>query len=202
MAAPSAKGRWSLVDASTWFGERLQRYRQRAGMSRAVLGGLVGRSGEWVKAVETGRLQVPRLPMLLKIAQALELSDLAELTGNGHAVPVQLFAGDRHAALTAVQEALTDYRVSRSATPPSVPHLALRLRQAWQVRHSTPDHRTQLGTLLPGLIRDAQHAVRATSGDERRDARRHGRRWRLFCLACRHRAWGGSTSFTREVSAP
>lgn len=141
-------------------------------MSRAVLGGLVGRSAEWVKAVETGRLQMPRLSMLLKIAQTLELSDLAELTGNGHAVPVQLFAGERHAALSAVQAALTEYRVNQPATPPNVTHLALRLRQAWQVRHSTPDHRTQLGALLPGLIRDAQQAVRATSGEERRHARR------------------------------
>ncbi|MGH3794694.1 MAG: hypothetical protein ACRDSP_07365 [Pseudonocardiaceae bacterium] len=33
-------------------------------MSRPVLGGLVGRSVERVKAVETGRLQAPRLPML------------------------------------------------------------------------------------------------------------------------------------------
>ncbi|MGH3656655.1 MAG: helix-turn-helix domain-containing protein, partial [Micromonosporaceae bacterium] len=28
------------------FGDRLRRYRQRAGMSRPVLGGLVGRSAE------------------------------------------------------------------------------------------------------------------------------------------------------------
>ena len=30
-------------------GERIRRFRTRAGMSRAVLGGLVGRSAEWVK---------------------------------------------------------------------------------------------------------------------------------------------------------
>jgi transcriptional regulator with XRE-family HTH domain len=160
------------MDARTSFGERLRRLRERAGMSRPQLGGLVGRSGEWVKALETGRLQVPRLPMLLLLAQVLELSDLAALTGNGHAVPVQVFAGERHAALTAVSAALTDYRVSQPVTPPSVPHVALRLQRAWQIRHSTSDHRTQLGRLLPDLIRDAQRAVRATSGETRRDARR------------------------------
>jgi transcriptional regulator with XRE-family HTH domain len=52
-------------------GERIKHFRTRVGMSRPVLGGLVGRSAEWVKAVETGRLQVPRLPMLLQIARAL-----------------------------------------------------------------------------------------------------------------------------------
>lgn len=43
---------------------------------------------------------------------------------------------------------------------------------AWKVRHSSPDHRTQLGSLLPDLIRDAQRAVRARGGAQRREARR------------------------------
>lgn len=159
-------------DADLPIGRRIQRYRERAGMSRPVLAGLVGRSTEWVKAVETGRLQVPKLPMLLKLAQALGLEDLADLTGNGHAVSVERFAGSRHAALSAVQTALTQYRMTPAGDPPSVPHLAHRLDQAWRVRHSSPDHRTQLGILLPDLIRDAQAAVRLLRGDERRDARR------------------------------
>jgi tetratricopeptide (TPR) repeat protein len=140
-------------------------------MSRPVLAGLVGRSAEWLKAVENGRLQSPRLPMLLRIARALELDDLAELTGDGHAVPVAVFAGERHAALTDVQSALTDYRLAAANDSAGTEHLALRLAQAWQVRHASPDHRTQLGSLLPGLIRDAQNAVRLRR-DDRRAARR------------------------------
>lgn len=153
-------------------GRRIQRARERLGMSRPVLAGLVGRSAEWVKAVENGRLQVPKLSMLLKIASALQLNDLAVLTGNGVSVPVQMFAGERHAALSAVQSALTEYRITPAADPPNVEHLAIRLQQAWQVRHSTPDHRTQLGSLLPDLIRDAQLAVRLTPSEDRRAARR------------------------------
>lgn len=140
-------------------------------MSRPVLAGLVGRSAEWLKAVENGRIQTPRLPMLLRLAQALDLRDLAALTG-GDAIPVQVFAGERHAALSAVQSALTDYRITPQGAPPSIDHLGARLRQAWQVRHSSPDHRTQLGALLPDLIRDTQRAVRSVRGPERRDARR------------------------------
>ncbi|MEV6429307.1 helix-turn-helix domain-containing protein [Nocardia sp. NPDC051463] len=150
---------------------RIKRQRERAGMSRPVLAGLVGRSAEWLKAVENGRLQTPRLPMLLRIARALEIEDLAELTGNDHAVPVAVFAGERHSALTAVQAALTDFRVAEPDRTASIDHLIARLRQAWQVRHGSPDHRTQLGTLLPGLIRDAQSAARVV-GDGRRSARR------------------------------
>ncbi|WP_336156622.1 helix-turn-helix domain-containing protein [Amycolatopsis sp. VC5-11] len=152
-------------------GKRIKHYRDRAGMSRPVLAGLLGKSAEWLKAVENGRIQTPRLQMLLRIAQALELDDLADLTGNGHAVPVSVYAGPRHAALSEVQAALTEYRVSRTPAPASVPHLAERLRMAWLVRHSSSDHRTQLGSLLPGLIRDAQATARALRGEERRAAR-------------------------------
>lgn len=153
-------------------GERIKYFRNRAGMSRPVLGGLVGRSAEWVKAVETGRLYVPRLPMLLTIARVLEVRDLAVLTGESHAVPVQAFAGDAHTALAAVQEALTDYRVRVPAAPVDIAHLRMRLDQAWEVRHSSRNHRTAVGALLPGLIRDGQNAVRTTTGTRRRAARR------------------------------
>lgn len=151
-------------------GRRIKMLRERAGMSRPVLAALVGRSAEWLKAVENGRLQTPRVPMLLRIAHALELADLAELTGNGHAVPVSVFAGERHSALSEVQAALSDYRLSTPARSVDIRHLEERLRQAWRVRHSSPDHRTQLGALLPGLIRDAQTAAR-TERENRRAAR-------------------------------
>ncbi|MFC5290405.1 multiprotein-bridging factor 1 family protein [Actinokineospora guangxiensis] len=154
-------------------GQRIKRHRERIGMTRPVLGGLVGKSAEWVKAVESGRIQTPRLPVLLRIASALRLEDLADLAGNGHAVPVAVFAGAQHAALAEVRAALTDYRIAPSAPPPSSAHLRSRLRSAWQVRHSSPDHRTQLGNLLPSLIRDAQRAVRTHAEPaDRRDSRR------------------------------
>jgi hypothetical protein len=42
------------------------------------------------------------------------------------------------------------------------------------MRHASPDHRTQLGTLLPDLLRDAQCAAHASAGEDRR---RCSRRW-------------------------
>jgi tetratricopeptide (TPR) repeat protein len=142
-------------------------------MSRRVLGGLVDRSAEWVKAVETGRLQTPKLQVLTKIAHALDVRDLAELTGNGQAVSVSRFVtAAAHEALPEVQAALTEYRLATDSRPVDLAHLRERLAAAWKARHGSPDHRTQLGALLPGLIRDAQRAVRARHGDERRVARR------------------------------
>ncbi|APE36397.1 transcriptional regulator [Nocardia mangyaensis] len=152
-------------------GLRIKRHRERAGISQRVLADRVNRSTDWVKQVENGRMQPPKLPMLLAIADALGLADLAELTGNGHAVSVNLYAGEKHAALGDVQAALTDFRRPPAGRSHNVAHIAERLRAAWEVRHSSPDHRTQLGTILPSLIRDAQAAAR-TPGPHRREARR------------------------------
>lgn len=73
--------RESDVPEPRMFGQRVRRVRERRGLTRAVVGGLVGRSAEWVKAVENGRLQMPRLPLLLRLADVLGVQDLAELTG-------------------------------------------------------------------------------------------------------------------------
>src|SRR4051794_6415727 len=69
------------------FGVRLRALRERAGKTRPVLGGLVGRSSDWVKALENGRLLTPRMPMLLRLAEALDVRDLSQLTGS-HRIPL------------------------------------------------------------------------------------------------------------------
>jgi transcriptional regulator with XRE-family HTH domain len=161
----------TALDPGASVGERIKHHRRRVGMTRTVLGGLVDRSAEWVKAVENGRLQTPRLSMLLRIARALDIADLSDLTGDGHAVPVHVFVGEGHPALGAVQAALTAYPFTAPATAPNMAHLELRLDQAWRVRHASPDHRTQLAALLPSLITDARAAVRSATGAQRRQAR-------------------------------
>ena len=178
ISSPSGvKGRAGVTDDLGMLptGQRVRRLRERAGMSRAVPGGLVGRSAEWVKAVETGRLLTPRLPILLRLARALNVDDLALLTGNGIAVPVENFSSPAHSALDAVRAALTDYRLVGSAGGPVDPrHLAIRLEQAWAIRHSSPDHRTAVGSILPGLIRDTQRSVKKSTGEQRVELRRSG----------------------------
>ncbi|MFF0612308.1 hypothetical protein ACFYUD_26960 [Nocardia tengchongensis] len=64
-------------------------------MARPVLAAQVGRSVEWLKALENGRIQrAPSLELFLRIARVLDLDDLATLTGDEHAVPVTVFAGE------------------------------------------------------------------------------------------------------------
>lgn len=150
------------------FGERLKYLRSRRGMTREVLGGLVGKSAEWVKAVETSRLQQPKLHMLLRLAEALHVRELSELTGD-QSVPVRIFTGPGHPALAAVRAAVNTIRWE-NGPPEPLDHLRARLDAAWRARHASPDHRTVLGAILPGLIRDAQRAVSFYSGPDRRRA--------------------------------
>ncbi|MGH3344299.1 MAG: helix-turn-helix domain-containing protein [Carbonactinosporaceae bacterium] len=150
------------------FGQRMQILRTRKGMSRTVLAGLVGKSPSWVKQVEGGRLQVPKLPMILRIGEALRVRDLAQLTGE-QSMPRGLFIGPGHARLPQVRAAINALPIADTRAAPSTTHLRARLARAWQARHSAPHHREVIGALLPDLIRDAQLAVRrADTGADRR----------------------------------
>ncbi|MEU5345710.1 helix-turn-helix transcriptional regulator [Streptomyces sp. NPDC020766] len=152
------------------FGQRLQILRQRRGMSRPVLAGLLGKSPSWVKQVEAGQIQVPKLPMILRIAEVVRVRDLADLTGD-QSMHVDLFVGPGHPCLPAVRAAIDAFPLSVDRQAPPAEHLQHRLARAWAARHEAPNHREVVGRLLPDLIRDAQLAVRqAETGAERRTA--------------------------------
>lgn len=150
------------------FGQRMQIYRQRRGMSRPTLASFLGMSPSWVKQVETGKIQVPKLPMILRIAELLRIRDLADLTGD-QSMHVDLFIGPGHPRLAAVKAAVDAFSLTAGREAPSAEHLRHRLACAWQARHSAKSHREVVGALLPDLIRDAQLAVRQadTAADRR-----------------------------------
>ncbi|MFB9414985.1 helix-turn-helix domain-containing protein [Dactylosporangium matsuzakiense] len=148
-------------------GEKVKFYRQRSGKSRAVVAGLVGRSAEWVKAVESGRLLPPRLPMLNRLAAAVNVT-VKDLLEDADA-PGEMLTGPGHSGLSAVREAMNTFTTLDAPAQP-LDHLAARLAAAWRARHASPDHRTVLAALLPDLLRDAQHAVRVLDGASRRRA--------------------------------
>ncbi|MFI9647448.1 helix-turn-helix domain-containing protein [Streptomyces sp. NPDC052040] len=151
------------------FGQRLQILRVRRGMTRDQLGGLLGRSGSWVKSIETGRLKTPRLEVILRIAELLRVRELSELTGD-QSVRVELFDGPGHPRLAAVKAAVDAFPPSARHEAPPPAHLRARLAHAWAARHSAPHHREVIGALLPDLIRDAQLAVRQADGAPHRRA--------------------------------
>jgi transcriptional regulator with XRE-family HTH domain len=148
----------------------MQILRQRRGMNRTILAGLIGMSPSWIKRVENGQLQTPSLEMILRIAEALRVRGLADLTGYPE-LHVDLFTGPGHPRLAAVRTALDAFPLGMDREAPPAAHLQARLARAWAARHSAPDHREVIGKLLPELIRDAQLAVRqADAAAERRAA--------------------------------
>jgi len=152
------------------FGQRLQILRTRKGLTRDQLGGLVGRSGSWVKGVETGRLKTPKLETILRIAEVLRVRVLSDLTGD-QSIHVDLFAGPGHPRLGVVKAAIDAFPVATAHEAPPTAHIRARLAHAWSARHSAPNHRDAIGALLPDLIRDAQVAARQSdTGSARRTA--------------------------------
>jgi transcriptional regulator with XRE-family HTH domain len=161
-------------------GERIQILRERRGLTRAVLAGLVGMSPSWLKGIERGtrlppRLP-PRLPLLVKLAEALAVGDVAVLAGTdmdlgGAPVPVGSFARIPHDAVPAIREAVRDPMLAVPAgDAPDVAALASRTADAWVTWHQSAEHRTDVGRVLPRLVTDARIAARTAQGQDKRAA--------------------------------
>lgn len=150
------------------FGARLKNYRKTVGLTRPVLAGLVGRSPEWVKGVECGRLQIPRLPMLLRIQDVLGIKNLADLTGDQR-LTTATFGKTSHEQLPSIAHSLAIYPVIASPTDePDVAGFITRVQQVWDLWHGARHHRTAIADLLPGLLHDAQTLPRHVDNNERR----------------------------------
>jgi transcriptional regulator with XRE-family HTH domain len=155
-------------------GERIQILRERKGLSRPVLAGLVGMSASWLKGIERGTRLPPRLPLLVKLAEALAVGDVAVLAGidmdlgGATSVPVASFARIPHDAVPAIREAVRDPLLVIPASPVDVAALAARTADAWLLWHQSTQHRTDVGRILPRLVTDARVAARAA--EDRRAA--------------------------------
>ena len=77
-------------------------------MTRPVLAGLVGRSTDWLKKIETGVRPLNSLPLLIELARALDVDDLSELTGDDFDAPVRGWEKDIHHVVPAIREAMRD----------------------------------------------------------------------------------------------
>ncbi|MGV9679832.1 helix-turn-helix domain-containing protein [Nocardia sp. NPDC003482] len=153
------------------FPQRLKAARIGAGLTRPVLGQLVGRSEGWVKALEVGRLQQPRLPMLIKLAEALGLDDLSTLTGD-QSLSRAAYGKLRHPLLDKITAALVSYpHPSARDKPIHIDALEAQVRQTWELWHGTRHQRSTVAPVLAGLLTDARLAARQFENDERRRAR-------------------------------
>lgn len=156
--------------AARAIGERIQNIRTRTGRTRSVVAGLVGRSEDWLRDVEKGRLQhPPGLELLLKIGQALGVRDLTEITGE-HELLVGISRRAGHPVVPAIREAIEGVDLTPAPSPIDTTELAARVERAWRLWHTSATPRADAGAMLPELIRDGRQALRTLDGAERRAA--------------------------------
>jgi transcriptional regulator with XRE-family HTH domain len=185
-------------------GERIQILRERKGLTRPVLAGLVGMSPSWLKGIERGTRLPPRLPLLVRLAEALDVGDLALLAGadmnlGGPAsIPVQSFTRIPHDAIPAIREAVREPLLTLPDYPADVASLASRTADAWKLWHQSSQHRTDVGRILPRLITDARIAARITEGQDRRTA--NAVLSDVYALAQHEVVWASETELTWTVA--
>jgi transcriptional regulator with XRE-family HTH domain len=154
-------------------GERIRILRERLGLSRPVLAGLVGRGPEWLKKIETGERELRNIRLLVALGQALKVADLAVLTGNTMPLPMNVWERLGHPAVEPIRAAMTQAPLQPAwsqVVPPSPDNLRARVGDAWRRWHTSPFNRTEIGAQLPGLIREGHACVKVHDGERRRDA--------------------------------
>ncbi|MFJ2702961.1 multiprotein-bridging factor 1 family protein [Streptomyces sp. NPDC087428] len=171
-------------------GERIRVLRESRGMSRPVLAGLCGRGPDWLKKIESGERELRSHTLLLQLAAALQISDLSVITGTdagGTAQPVPL-GRLSHPGMPAIWSAVMTRTLASPAAwavDPTV--LQGRADQTWRLWHTSNRNRTEVGALLPSLIRDGEHAARSLDGEQRRAA--------LVALSDIYRLTGQATAY-------
>jgi transcriptional regulator with XRE-family HTH domain len=148
-------------------GAAIAAHRRAVGVTQLSLAERIGKSVQWVSAVEQGRRHAERLTDLVRIASAIGCTvddligrPLDGLTPRTDPAPAET---ETAAALRQV--------IMRSAGPvpvldpaPDLADVAARVDQAWRVWHESPSAHRAVGAILPALVADA-HAARATSSD-------------------------------------
>lgn len=168
-------------------GERIQIIRERKGLSRPVLAGLVGRSASWLKKIETGERELRSITHLVHIANALHVPDVSILTGDAVTLPVDGVGKVSHVSVPGIRTAMRTVTFTLADGPPTSPEeLRGRVDQAWMLWHTSEHQRTEVGALLPALIRDAHTCVSSNGGQARRRA--HAATSDLYRLVQRHLA--------------
>jgi transcriptional regulator with XRE-family HTH domain len=134
-------------------GQRIREVRTWRGLSVAALASLAGISASYLSMIEHGQRPVTKRSLLESLAQALRVSPV-ELTGKPYP-PTDSTSNQSHAAMAAVEDALTSWRIGEVPGTPSRPWPEIQsdLDRLNSVLSPTADYVAQ-GAMLPGLIRD------------------------------------------------
>ncbi|MEU8261451.1 helix-turn-helix transcriptional regulator [Micromonospora sp. NPDC048999] len=146
-------------------GQRVERLRRAAGLSRERLAGMSGLSPTTVKFIENGRRSLT-LRAAQQLAPHLGVRDLGDLFGPS--VALSLDGRASHPAVHDVRRALTAWHITVDGEPESTDYLRGAVDSAWQTWHTSRHQRTAAGDILPGLLDATQRAARLHTGDDRR----------------------------------
>ncbi|MEJ8654691.1 helix-turn-helix transcriptional regulator [Streptomyces sp. MS1.AVA.3] len=152
-------------------GARIWHFRRKHGnRSQAAIAGLCGITERYLSMIETGK-RTPSSALLARIAAELGVPISALLTEES---PEQ--GGPPLTTAPDVARALMVYAPSRPSdvVPPAV--LRERVEEAWRTWQTSPERYTDIEPVLPALVTDVEHAVRAcrvgSDGAARRDVLR------------------------------
>lgn len=145
-------------------GERIRYYRTRRGMPQEVLAGLVGRTADWLGKVENNRIELDRLSVIRRLADALDVT-VGDLVGEPTLLDWTADSGTR--TVPALRSVLMDYRqvTPLLASPPAhdgePPSLDVLQRDVSEVFDAYQASRYGYVTgRIPLVLSDAMHAVR------------------------------------------
>ncbi|MGH3468071.1 MAG: helix-turn-helix domain-containing protein [Thermocrispum sp.] len=155
-------------------GERVAYYRRRRGRSQEVLAGLVGRTADWLGKAENNRIELDRLSVIRRLADALDIS-VGDLIGYPTLLDWTPDSGT--STVPALRAALMDYRQltpilhvpGPDAEPPALDELAREVRAVFDAYQAS-----RFGFAAgraPLLLADALLAAHHYTGDDR--ARAH-----------------------------
>jgi len=137
-------------------GRRIKHYRRANGnRSVAVVAGLCGITERYLRLIEAGE-KTPSAEVLARLAAELGVPVAALLTED----PIEEPAAP-HTAAPDVARALMGHGPARNTGPAHPAQLRERVEQAWQIWQASKDRFTEAAQILPSLIADVEHAVRA-----------------------------------------
>lgn len=137
-------------------GQKVKHYRKKNGnRTQAAIAGLCGITERYLQQIEAGQ-KLPSADVLARLAAELGVPLAALLTEESAAETVAPVT-----AAPAIARALMGYGPSRSSVPASPAQLRERVERAWQSWQSSKGRFTEAAGVLPDLIGDVEHAVRA-----------------------------------------
>ncbi|BFU43383.1 helix-turn-helix transcriptional regulator [Krasilnikovia sp. MM14-A1004] len=152
-------------------GERIAWYRRRRGMSQEALAGIVGRTVDWLSKIENNRIDLDRLSVVRRVAEALDVT-IGDLVGEPTLLEWNAESGKK--TVSALRDTLLNYRqLSPFAQPapndpPEVSRIVTDVDSVW-----TAYQESRYGYVvgrLPELLSSAQAATQAATNEDQQRA--------------------------------